>query len=409
MSTMSRLFKAAIANIFTIFACAVLLLAAGFYFMLEGRSSSESQTLTGFAAPKLGDYLSGSFQNQFEQALKDQFVLHDQAIGLMASIKAYLGGGYNVLDNLLHGRPAEDGLLPYGNVYRMYGTDWLTNLPYTYDEETAQNTIRKAQELNDFALRYPSARVYVYYCTRAEDLDWFDESDGIKSYSYSQLLRESLNESIRFDQLKFRDFTEYSRLMYRTDHHWNNAGAACGYADILGMMSKGTPLGRARSILYTEAFDHLLWRGSRSRESALTIPAKGLDPFLVDEYILPGHRTWFGEREQEIGLRAAYKSGEVNRELGFDQYLNYYGFESQPIRLEYEGGAHNLLIVGDSFARALREPLSSHFATTVYVNFRILTDIDLDAVMTGYEIDTVLFMGQQDAWSGYYLYGGDAP
>lgn len=406
--TMDKVMKRIEMIIFAVLPCIVILSFTGLYFVLDERQSSDSQELTAFSAPTLSGYLSGSFQEQFEQALKDQFALHDQAIGLTAAVKAKLGTAYNSVHNLLRAIPSTDGLMPYGNVFRMYSTDWLTNMPYTYQSETVHNTLRKADEINAFSKRHASARFYVYYCTRAEDLDWFDQTEGVTSYPYAQLLQNRLDANIRFDQLKFRDFAEYSQMIYKTDHHWNHRGAAGGYADILRMMSQDYSLGSARSILHTEDFNNLLWNGSRSRESGVDIPLSGLDLFCVNHYLLGEHKTWFGDDERTIGLQADYAKGEVNRELEFDQYLNYYGFESKVIRLEFDASEHNLLIIGDSFARAIREPLASHFGTTVYVNFRILSSVDLDELMEQYSIDTVLLIGQQDAWSGYFLSGGEA-
>lgn len=394
-------------RLFPLLALVLLLLPLACYPLLGQRESPDSEELARFPALRLDAVLDGSFQEQFEQALKDQFVLHTGAVRLTQGSAAAFKRAYNRAGNLLHGRDPDAGLVPFGKVYRMDGTHWLTNWPYTYDEETAAGYRRKAGELNRFAARHPDMYTYVYYCSRAEDLPWFDEVEDSRSYSYSGLLKGLLSEDIRFDELKFADFSQYRDSMYRTDHHWNNKGAARGYSDIFRMLDRDFDLGRVRSILYTEDFGDLRWQGSRARESAASIPEEGLDAFLVDRYQLPACRTYFGEREQAVGLREEYAAGAVNRELGFDQYLNYYGFESQPIRLEFEGNEHNLLIVGDSFTRAIREVLASHFGTTVYVNFRILGQVDLDELVERYGIDAALFMGQQDAWSGYFLEEGE--
>lgn len=385
----------------------ILIVSAVLYFIVKQRTTSNSQELAVFPALGPTSFLTGEFQDKFEQALKDQFVLHDQAIAVTAAAKASLRCGVNTVQNVLSGKSSHEGLMPFGNVYRIYGTSWLTGMPYVYNAEDVKNYRKKADEINSLVKKYSSIHFYVYYCSRAEDLNWFDSAEGIKSCSYAQLLASYLDPSIGFDRMKFRDFDEYSQLMYKTDHHWNNLGASRGYSDILRLLSKDFPIGQARSVIYTEDFDNLLWQGSRARESAVSISPDGLDRFAVDVYQLDQHKTWFGDKEQVIGLSQAYAEGEINRELGFDQYLNYFGFESKPIRLEYENSPNNLLIIGDSFARALREPLASHFGTTVYVNFRILSEVNLDEIIKNYNINAVLFMGQQDAWSGYFLHGGE--
>lgn len=387
--------------------CAAVLGAMALSFVLRKQEAvSEAQELALFPAFSLSGYVQGTFQEQFEQAAKDQFVLHDQAVAMNAGWKAGCSRLYSTAARLLRGEPADGGLVPYGDVYRMYGTPWLTNLPFIQEEELLEGCRKKAGQINAFAASHPEAKVYVYYCSRAEDMDWFDETDGISSFSYYEYLRSLLEPQIRADRLKFRDFEEYRTLMYRTDHHWNNNGAALGYADLLRMLSEDFPeLGGARSVLRTKDYDRLEWTGSRARECGVKIPQEDRDIFRVDQYILEEHQTFFGDREQTIGLAAEYDAGEVNRQIGFDQYLNYYGFESSTIRLEYEGPERKLLLVGDSFTRALREPLASHFGTTVFVNYRILGKVDLEELMAQYGFDAVIFMGQQDAWCGYYLDG----
>lgn len=385
---------------------AVPLLVFGLFFsysVFVRPNSSESEQLETFPAFGWGTFLTGSFQTHFEQALKDQISIHEPAVQATVRAQVLLRKMYNTAQSLA--RPLDDrqGLTPWGAVYRMNDTDWLTSFPYRRDEQAVADYERKADEINRFARNNPNVRVYVYYCSRAEDMNWFDLTEQTECFSYSDLLAQNLEDNIRFDKMKFPDFAEYTRLMYKTDHHWNNLGARKGYADLLRMLSKDFPLGAACPIAYTQDFGTLKWCGSRARESALTIPESGRDDFVVDRYLLGEHRTFFGDKEMEIGLEQAYDSGEINRDPSFDQYLNYFGFESKPIRLEFPNRQYNLLIIGDSFARAIRQPLASHFSTTVFVNFRVLDQVDLQQMLQKYGIDAVLFMGQQDAWSGYFL------
>lgn len=391
----------------TALAAGMILLGSLMYFLLDQRtvSASGSQELTLLPKLTLNGYLDTTFQRDLEQGLKDQFFLHDDAIAMTYGAKGALRALYNTVQNAARATGA--GLEPMGDVYRMYGTDWLTKRPYAYSAEDDANYRRKAAEINAFAARYPDAHVYVYYCTRSEDLNWFDAIEGTRTFDYAAHLKSLLDPKIGFSKAKFHDFNDYCRRMYRTDHHWTNVGALQGYTDILLMMSGDLKLGRACSVSHTEDFDGLRWKGSRAREAALTIDESKLDIFAVDQFILDDYRMWFGDREQRIGLIEDYAQGYVNRELGFDQYLNYYGFESEVIRLQFPKGDKNLLIIGDSFARAIREPIASHFLNTVYVNFRILKEADIDALMRASRFDAVLFMGQQDAWSGYFMYEGE--
>lgn len=400
--------KRAPACVFISLVLLVLAIAAGAYFVVEPRTLSGTQELASFPSLSLSRYIEGTLQTDFEQALKDQFVLHDQAIALTTDCKAGVKTLSNTTENQLRGLSPAAGLVPFGEVYRMYGTYWLSSMPYVKNEETVAAYKKKAEEINAFASAHPEAKCYVYYCTRAEDLPWFDATEGLHSFSYSALLSSLLDPSISFSAKSFSDFRDFCAQMYRTDHHWNAQGAYSGYEDILAMMAADFPVGAPRAVQRADGFDDLRWMGSRYRESGVTIAPEGRDSFVVNQFDLPAHESWFGDTRQVIGLAEDYAQGQIVRDPTFDQYLNYYGFESKPIRLSYGDASPagtNLLIVGDSFARALREPLASHFGETVYVNFRILGETDLSQIMAQYEIGAVLFMGQQDAWSGYYMNG----
>lgn len=390
-----------------ILCAAILLIGGAAYLFADQRDSSNSQQLTRIPSPSFEGILDGGFQDTFEQGMKDQFSLHDASIQVSKGARSDIAGFYNTIQNTLNLRPADAGLKPFGAVYRLDGTSWLSSMPYTENASWIAGYQRKAEEINEFAARYPDVKFYAYYCSRAEDLSWYDDIEGVKSYDYAALLKSLLSENIRFGRLMHYDLADYCRKMYKTDHHWNDVGCVEGYTDLLVLLGRDFPVGMARSVQQKLDFDGLKWVGSRYRESGLQITGEGMDDFIVNRFDLPPFRTYFGEHEMSIGLGEDYAAGNVNRDVGFDQYLNYFGFESKVIRLEFDSSptGENLLIVGDSFARALREPLSSHFDTTVYVNFRILGETDLDAIMNEYGIAAVIFMGQQDAWSGYFFNG----
>ncbi len=382
----------------------ILLFAAG-YLMGENNTESGTEEVTAFPGFSVNGFMDGTYQNQLEAALKDHFVFHRQSISMVSGLKSRLGQIYNMADNFFRKRGRLEGLVPYGNIYRMNGTDWLTNLPYVYNQTTAEGYQRKADEINSFSRSYPHAKFYVYYCSRSEDMDWFDQSEGFTSFRWADYLKSLLDSDIRFDKLKFHTFDEFTGLMYKTDHHWRNTGARVGYDDILAMMNQDFSLGIPRSIIYTDDYAGLRWQGSRSLEAGIKLPENESDSFETDTFQLEAHEVYFGGKKQPIGMKEAYESGEVNRSLDFNQYLNFFGFESQPIKLVYPSntGSPNLLILGDSFTRAIREQLASHFGVTVYINFRILDQVNLRQVMEENDINAVLLMGQQDAWSGWFL------
>ena len=64
------------------------------------------------------------------------------------------------------------------------------------------------------------------------------------------------------------------------------------------------------------------------------------------------------------------------------------------------GCGKNLLMFGDSFNRPNRYPLSSHFNTTVYFDYRIASKIPVDYLIEKYDIDALLICGYIWFWNG---------
>ncbi len=398
--------------VFAVIVFGVIGALAALYLILPTRAISGSEELSVFPAVNISSYLAGDFQNDLEQALKDQFALRDSAVEFTETVKAGEKDIYNSAQNVLRGLDSSSGLVPFGRVYRMNATDWLSNMVYTYDAATVAGYEKKTAQINKLAARYPDIKFYVYYCTRAEDVNWFDDICGVNSYSYPALLQSLLADGIRFSKTEFSDLHDYSLKMYKTDHHWNHNGAWVAYKSILNTFcSDFAGLGEPRRILYKKSFGGLTWQGARYRECGVSIGQSHRDEFKVYAYDLPEHQTFYGDTEMSLGLAEDYDSGNIVTDQDFDQYLNYYGFEAKPITLDYGSvSGYNLLIIGDSFTRAIREPLASHFDKTVYLNFRILENdgVDIDQIISDNDIDAVLLMGQQDAWSGYFFKEGIA-
>ena len=115
-----------------------------------------------------------------------------------------------------------------------------------------------------------------------------------------------------------------------------------------------------------------------------------------------------------MGLYEQYRQGEIKKAVGTDHYVKLYktavtskgktyGEEYPYIIRNSEGNGRNLLIVSDSYGRALRDPLAAHFDTTIYVDYRILKKVYLDTVIEKYQIDTLLICSNKNIWnSGGY-------
>ena len=207
-------------------------------------------------------------------------------------------------------------------------------------------------------------------------------------------------------------------LHYKTDHHWNHRGARKGYEDIHTMMSKDNNLGKIRvpesENMVSKTYD-FVYLGSYGK--ALGELYQGYDDFYFYEYNLP-KRTLailnidsLEETEAvKIGLYDEYRVGKINKNVNEDHYVTMYGTardikgnsmieQGLYIIRNSKGNGRNLLICGDSYNRALRDVLASHFNTTVYFDYRLLSKVPMDYVIERYGIDVLLISSHESMWN----------
>jgi len=220
----------------------------------------------------------------------------------------------------------------------------------------------------------------------------------------------------------YEDLEDYKHCHYASDHHWNHYGARRGYENIYSMMRKDLELSTVRTPVKEWRFSELFefeYRGSFSRR--LGEMYVGTDEFSVFEYELPEREIYAVDPEtfeeiplKSIGLYDEYTNGTI--EADSDHYIFYYGTgtpkSGEQIYREYNAiyliknikpdTKHNLLIYGDSYNRAIRDVLASHFGTTIYFQRDILEnyeDVYLDSLIERYDIDVILFSGNESIWT----------
>lgn len=147
----------------------------------------------------------------------------------------------------------------------------------------------------------------------------------------------------------------------------------------------------------------------------------GSDEFCALEYVLPERKIYainpvtFEEIPlKELGLFNEYITGKIDTSL--DHYIVYYGTGIPEIgdELYSESNAiykienmepetrHNLLIYGDSYNRAVRDVLASHFNTTLYFQrdiFENYENVYIDELINKYDIDVILIGGNKSIWT----------
>ena len=307
-----------------------------------------------------------------------------------------------------------------GSYASFNGTDWLGDVPSALGGYKTEVAMQLVDQLDLIKERYPDMSMYVYFVPQIQHTSWFSRYIGATVPDIHENLAQIIPEYIKVDRFVFYDIDDYMDTNFKTDHHWSYKGSRRGYEDVYDMMAEDLDLSPIKDPIRTWNYTNLFgveYVGSRGR----TIRGyDDYDEFIVYEYDLGERDTYavnpyFPKRETQItlGLFNKYKTGDINYDYGYDHYINYYsaGYDNNGrnyadsthmyiIKNRNSTASHNLLIVGDSTQRAYRDVIASHFNTTVYLDYRIMSVMPIDEIIERYKIDVMLIGGITDPWYG---------
>ena len=356
---------------------------------------------------------------RLEAALSDQFLFRE------AVVKEYLKI-FNMLENstnriarvLSKGQDNQHVLHAIGDYEMIDDTGYITyHVPTKpMNENMVKKRVSQLEQLHEM---YPELKMYVYYISQACDMPWFNEYLGTTTADYYRQIVDAIPEYVKSDRLLYKDLDDYMNIHFKTDHHWNHRGSRRGYEDIYAMMSEDIDLGEMLVPMYENNvskafdFDYLGRLGRRLGE----LYNEGYDEFSFYEHPIPLRKVSVIDPESleeipvvKVGLYDEYKEGKVDKKIGSDHYVIMYGTaidsegkvyddKSFPVIIRNsKGNGKNLIITGDSFARAVRDTLASHFDTTVYVDSRVLSVTPIDYIIEQYNIDALLICSRTQMW-----------
>lgn len=392
--------------------------------------SSENRTLATFSMvihpEKDSVVYRQSPVERLDAALSDQFPFREYVV------KRYLGV-FNASENFTYDIARLFGKKPdiqyalhtIGTYELIEDTGYITVRPTTMPMDS--NVVHKrVEQLEYLHQRYPELKMYVYYVSQAFDTSWFNACIGADAADYYEQIVDAIPEYIKSDRLVYKDLDDYMDIHYKTDHHWNHRGAKRGYEDIYAMLSEDLDMGMMcvpnGENNVSETYD-FVYLGSYGR-SLGDLYEGGYDSFSFWEYDLPVVEASIIEPDNleevndvRIGLYDDYSKGVIDKDIGVDHYVELYGIAQDKYGNEYddgsfpfvirnsEGNGKNLIITGDSYSRAIRDVLASHFDTTVYLDYRTLSKVPIDEIIEKYNIDVMLISSNTSMWdSEDYLF-----
>lgn len=305
----------------------------------------------------------------------------------------------------------------FGNLYCLEETDYIFDGPRINPPNSVQVAEHVAQIEHIHEL-YPEMKFYSYFVSSLNSTKWFDEQIGFDTPDYFEIVAQSMPSYMKMSRLIYQDDVGYESMFYKSDHHWCYNGFMQGYEDIYNMISEDYPLSTLKAPIKMWNFSELYgveYRGSRA--FILQDSYDSYDEFVVPEYDL-GDRECYSidlatgeEIPVTLCLWDSYKNGEISKERYYDHYIHFYysAFDKNGndysndeyllIRNNNSHTGHNLLFVTDSMGRAIRDVLSSHFDSAIYLDYRNLSKVKIDEIIEKYNVDTILMNGLGAVWT----------
>lgn len=318
----------------------------------------ENRRLITFPKFTFRSFKKGSFQNQLESALADQFIFSQSIkkykIKLTNNITEQLTNFVLNGNNLFMNKKSHNYYIKItGDYYHYNGSNYIIQRPkskklvYDYYKEIFNNI--------DFPEKY------IYFIEKDYTIDFNNIANKEKVF---QEIKNNFaaKEYGRFTLDSYEDLEKY---FYQTDHHWNYIGQLRGYKQIINLL-----LGANEKTL--EPIDKVtydvIFNGSASRK---TLTATSKEKFTVYKYNLPTFKSYINDQEKQYGNHKLYDDGKFSTEVYTNHYGVYYGSDHAKVTYDFNNpNKKNLLIFATSFSNSINELIASHFNKTYIIDLR---------------------------------------
>lgn len=345
------------------------------------------------------DFQLDKIYSSTEKILEEQFYFRDQIIKQYYSVRIYLNKSMNYIFSLSRIRRNNLDEQDKELEYEIYSTPieylssevielkdgYLSNAILNYTEDEISLSAQRGYNINEFDLKYPQIKTYVYFPTRVEEL-LNPEYDYMPVCQYSFL--KQLNPNISYSNLQLNNILDYQKYYYASDTHWNALGAYVGYQDIIKMIGSDydiepikTP---TRDIEYPFEF-----HGNISNK----IGSYGKTDRIKDyEFEDIGNFDYYiNNKESSCGLEKDSYAHFGNSSY-YSDYDYYFGDNYFLREFDFQNDSKpNLIIFGDSFINTNMMWIASHFNHTYIIDLRTVpNDFSLNNFISSHNIDIAL-------------------
>lgn len=304
-------------------------------------SENENRYLAQKPSASLSSVADGSFMEDSEKYLSDQFFSRDIMVQARTSIDIFLG------------KKEENG------VY-IGKEGFLFEKPSAYDEERVSKT---AGVINSICEKHPKIKSYIAAAPNSSEI--------LKAFLPLNAPDENQSEQIKKLYSKLRGITkidlfsplnaqkEKEELYYRTDHHWTAKAAKLAFDTIAGSMKLDLSKTKYRTMAVTNSF-----QGTMASSSGL-FSAKDTILITVPEPEIKCVASYPDEKKKRPSI---FDSSKLKTNSKYEVFLG--GNFSEIIIDTTAKSDRTLLLIKDSYANCVVPMLTPYFKRIAVIDPR---------------------------------------
>ena len=325
-----------------------------FSYGLNYFSTIENRHFAHFEDVKFNNFFNGNLQNNLENSLSDQFYRADEL-----RLKYY--------DNLLfldyRNIPkyiCKNKYVKVGSLFASFNCDDL--FMYRYDKNFYNDVISKIE--NNLIIYNEINKLvdsYYYYIPTGQGYDFENNIDEVDiKYYFDQYF----DSDYTYFELDSRNYYDYQKYFYKTDHHWNQDGSYKAYSDIITTMTGEKPKEISKRLDLTDANFY----GTLAR---LTKYFDIKESFFINYVDIGKYSLKVNDIEEEMRHIDTYIAGDYSTYDFFNHYSYLNGYDEKLKVYDFNNPSkENILIFSNSYGTAVNHLIASHFNKTHVMDFR---------------------------------------
>lgn len=258
------------------------------------------------------------------------------------------------------------------------------------EDQKQERTEKSLEFANDLIRANDKVNICIYVGANLEFSPLVDEfySSEDSSYKYLEYYLDGLDKRAKSSAFFPETIDERISNYYLTDHHWREDGFYKAYTEIIGLLRENAPeilpAYEYKEKIHLEGSE---FYGSYARNNAI---ADLYDDFYVLDYDLPAHISSPG---YSIDALVEKYLNTPDTSTNHNIYGSIYP-RLKSVSFPENKTGRNLLVIGDSYAQAIMEPLAASFDNTYYycVANSYGGGFNYNQVIEEYGITDVLYM-----------------